>query len=131
MPPEIGEDCDIFQTPPGEFERRAKFPTVSGESATSSKHWAFSQTSSAQLPVTLPSVVFLSWSHYVHLMSVQKPHARAFYEAEAIRGGWSVRQLDRQISTQFFERTSHSKQQAAMLARGQQAQARGCRLGAR
>ena len=52
-------------------------------------------------------------------MSVEKPHARAFYEAEAIRGGWSVRQLDRQIGTQFFERTSHSKQQAAMLARGQ------------
>ena len=47
----------------------------------------------------------------------RKPHARAFYEAEAIRGGWSVRQLDRQIGTQFFERTSHSKQQAAMLAR--------------
>ena len=61
----------------------------------------------------------LSWSHYVRLMSVEKPHARAFYEAEAIRGGWSVRQLDRQIGTQFFERTSHSKQQAAMLARGQ------------
>ena len=35
-----------------------------------------------------------------------------------VRGGWSVRQLDRQISTQFFERTSHSKQQAAMLAQG-------------
>jgi predicted nuclease of restriction endonuclease-like (RecB) superfamily len=52
-------------------------------------------------------------------MSVEKPHARAFYESEAIRGGWSVRQLDRQISTQFFERTSSSKQQAAMLSRGQ------------
>ena len=52
-------------------------------------------------------------------MSVEKPHARAFYESEAIRGGWSVRQLDRQIGTQFFERTAHSKQRAAMLARGQ------------
>jgi predicted nuclease of restriction endonuclease-like (RecB) superfamily len=52
-------------------------------------------------------------------MSVEKPHARAFYETEAIRGGWSVRQLDRQIGTQFFERTTHSKQQAALLARGQ------------
>ena len=62
-------------------------------------------------------------------MSVEKPHARAFYEAEAIRGGWSVRQLDRQISTQFFERTSHSKQQAAMLAQGPEAQAGGRRLG--
>jgi predicted nuclease of restriction endonuclease-like (RecB) superfamily len=52
-------------------------------------------------------------------MSVDHSYARAFYETEAIRGGWSVRQLDRQIGTQFFERTSHSKQQAAMLARGQ------------
>lgn len=56
----------------------------------------------------------LSWSHYVKLMSVEQPHARAFYEAEAIRGGWSVRQLDRQISTQFFERTSQSKRREAM-----------------
>lgn len=59
----------------------------------------------------------LSWSHYVSLMSVSNPHARAFYETEAIRGGWSVRQLDRQIGTQFFERTSRSKQPEAMLAR--------------
>ena len=55
-------------------------------------------------------------------MSVYKPDARLFYESEAIRGGWSVRQLDRQISTQFFERTARSKQQTAMLARGQQTQ---------
>ncbi len=52
-------------------------------------------------------------------MSVDKPQARAFYESEAIRGGWSVRQLDRQISTQFYERTAHSKKPAAMMARGQ------------
>ena len=61
----------------------------------------------------------LSWSHYVRLMSVTTARAQAFYEAEAIRGGWSVRQLDRQISTQFYERSSHSKRQAAMLAKGQ------------
>ena len=61
----------------------------------------------------------LSWSHYARLLSVEKPHARAFYESEAIRGGWSVRQLARQIGTQFFERTSASKQQEAMLRRGQ------------
>jgi predicted nuclease of restriction endonuclease-like (RecB) superfamily len=67
----------------------------------------------------LSGVFPLPWSHYVRLMSVEKPHARAFYESEAIRGGWSVRQLDRQISTQFFERTARSKQQAALLARGQ------------
>jgi hypothetical protein len=55
----------------------------------------------------------------VQLLSVPSADARTFYEAEAIRGGWSVRQLNRQISTQFYERTSHSKRRAAMLAKGQ------------
>lgn len=41
--------------------------------------------------------------------------SRAFYETEALRGGWSVRQLDRQISTLFYERTALSKNKAARL----------------
>ena len=43
------------------------------------------------------------------LLKVEKVEARAFYEAEAIRNGWSVRQLDRQISTLFYERTLASR----------------------
>lgn len=61
----------------------------------------------------------LSWSHYVRLLSVEKPEARTFYEAEALRGGWTVRQLDRQIGTQFYERTLLSRDKAAMLRKGQ------------
>jgi predicted nuclease of restriction endonuclease-like (RecB) superfamily len=61
----------------------------------------------------------LSWSHYVRLLSVEKPAARAFYEAEALRGGWTVRQIDRQIETQFYERTLLSRDKAAMLKKGQ------------
>ena len=61
----------------------------------------------------------LSWSHYVSLLSVKKPEARTFYEAEALRGGWTVRQLDRQIGTQFYERTLLSRNKAAMLRKGQ------------
>ena len=57
----------------------------------------------------------LSWTHYIRLMSVTDPAARALYEAEAIRSGWSVRQLDRQISTQFFERVSASAEPERML----------------
>jgi predicted nuclease of restriction endonuclease-like (RecB) superfamily len=60
----------------------------------------------------------LSWSHYVRLLSVRTPEARAFYETEALRGGWSVRQLDRQISSLFYERTALSKDKAAMLTKG-------------
>jgi len=112
----------IVQTPSGQLEARAKCQTVSGESSgvtfpTLSGVSSIAQTVSAQ---SLSAVFPLSWSHYGLLLPVEKPHARAFYEAEAIRGGWSVRQLDRQISTQYFERIAKSKQQAAMLVRGSQ-----------
>ncbi len=60
----------------------------------------------------------LPWSHYVRLLQVDNPHARAFYEAEALRGGWSFRQLDRQIDSQFYERTALSRNKAAMLTKG-------------
>ncbi len=38
-----------------------------------------------------------------------------------MRGGWSVRQLDRQIASQFYERTALSRNKAAMLAKGSEA----------
>ena len=66
----------------------------------------------------LAQVFTLPWSAYVRLLSVKDEHARQFYEAEALRGGWSVRQLDRQIGSQFYERTALSKNKAAMLAKG-------------
>jgi predicted nuclease of restriction endonuclease-like (RecB) superfamily len=66
----------------------------------------------------------LPWSHYVKLLSVKDPQARAFYEAEALRGGWSVRQLGRQISTQFYERALLSRNKAAMLEKAGQPDAR-------
>jgi predicted nuclease of restriction endonuclease-like (RecB) superfamily len=75
-----------------------------------------------QIPAGMPHMRLpLSWSHYVRLLSVEKPDARAFYEAEALRGGWTVRQLDRQIGTQFYERTLLSHDKAAMLKKGQKA----------
>jgi len=51
----------------------------------------------------LAQVFPLPWSAYVRLLSVKDDHARQFYETEALRGGWSVRQLDRQIGSQFYE----------------------------
>ncbi len=60
----------------------------------------------------------LPWSAYVRLLSLKSKQARAFYEEEALSGGWSVRQLDRQIESQFYERTALSKNKAAMLTRG-------------
>lgn len=78
-----------------------------------------SQTPSGKLDLSELSQAFtLPWSAYVRLLSVKDQHARQFYEAEALRGGWSVRQLDRQISSQFYERTALSKDKAAMLEKG-------------
>jgi len=57
----------------------------------------------------------LPWSAYVRLLSVKRPEARSFYEAEALRSGWSVRQLDRQIGSQFYERIALSRNKASML----------------
>ncbi|NLF19753.1 MAG: DUF1016 domain-containing protein [Lentisphaerae bacterium] len=116
---------EIVQTPSGRFEARAQSQLLVNDSDAATVQTPSERSGASQLlpaECVLPDVlgVFpLSWSHYVRLLSVTLPRARAFYEAEAVRGGWSVRQLDRQISTQFYERTAKSQQQEAMLARGQ------------
>ena len=51
----------------------------------------------------------LPWSAYVRLLSIENESARKFYEDESLRGAWSVRQLDRQMSSQLYIRTLLSK----------------------
>ena len=63
----------------------------------------------------------LPWSAYVRLLSLKNPEARNFYETEALRSGWSVRQLERQINSQFYERIALSKNKAAMLEKAETA----------
>ena len=46
----------------------------------------------------------LSWSHYRILMRVGDAKAREWYEKECVACGWSVRELDRQVSTQAYAR---------------------------
>lgn len=71
----------------------------------------------------LAQVFPLSWTHYIHLMRrTRSVEERKFYEAEALRGGWSVRQLDRQISSQFHTRALLSKNKRAVLEKGSQPQ---------
>ena len=83
--------------------------------------WPIPQTVSAESELPDRQQKFpLPWSHYVQLLSLKSDEARSFYEAEALRGGWSVRQLRRQISTQFYERTLLSRNKAAMLEKASQ-----------
>lgn len=51
-----------------------------------------------------------AWSHCVLLTTRSRsPEAFAFYHGEALRGGWSVRQFQRQIDSQFYGRRALSK----------------------
>ena len=61
----------------------------------------------------------LPWTHYVRLLRVRNALGRDFYAREALAGGWSVRQLNRQINSQFYERTALSKNKTAMLVKGE------------
>lgn len=79
------------------------------------------QTPSEKSLEPFPQLRFpLPWSAYVRLLAVRNESARAFYEAEALRCGWSVRQLDRQINSQFYERAALSQNKAALLEQGSQ-----------
>lgn len=46
----------------------------------------------------------LDWSHIRRVLSVVNPEARLWYLDNASRNMWSVRELDRNISTQYYER---------------------------
>ena len=48
--------------------------------------------------------VKLSWSHYCELLSISDADKRSFYEKEASKSNWSVRELKRQIESSLFER---------------------------
>ena len=97
--------------------------TLSGK-LPASPRWRICQTPSGISAIELGfddllTAFPLPWSAYVRLLSVRNESAREFYETEALRGGWSVRQLDRQIGSQFYERTALSKNRASMLTGGQ------------
>lgn len=94
----------IRQMPSGESPTLAIRPIASGQSPDLS---------------ALAQAFPLSWSAYVRLLSVKNPQARAFYETEALRGGWTIAQLNRQIGSQFYERTALSTNKAAMLEKGE------------
>jgi predicted nuclease of restriction endonuclease-like (RecB) superfamily len=106
---ELWSTENICQTLSGKLP---KLQTLSGESFEKSNN-------SARLGLNdLAQAFVLPWSSYARLLSVKDDYARKFYETEALRGGWSVRQLDRQIGSQFYERTALSKNKAAMLTKG-------------
>ena len=58
----------------------------------------------------------LTWTHYRLLLSVENEQARQWYMDEAIASAWSSRQLERQISTLYYERLLASREQVSVRA---------------
>lgn len=99
--------AQILKAPPGASTGAGALQAASGQSPDLS---------------VLAQAFPLPWSAYVRLLSVKNPKARAFYETETLRCGWSVRQLDRQVNSQFYERIALSRNKAAMLEKGEVAE---------
>jgi predicted nuclease of restriction endonuclease-like (RecB) superfamily len=68
-------------------------------------------------PLTPQQILQFSWTQLIELLRLDDPWKRAFYENECLLGGWSVRQLQRQIGSQLYERTGLSKNKRAVVAR--------------
>lgn len=62
----------------------------------------------------------LSWSHYNLLAKVENPSARTWYQQEAKQHSWSVRALERQINTLYYERLLASQGKSLVEAEAQQ-----------
>lgn len=77
--------------------------TVSGDG------FAMMTTEGEVMPV--PQTLFnrLSFTHISKLIHIGDPTKRAFYAIEAMRGPWSVRELQRQIDSNYYERSGWSK----------------------
>ena len=50
----------------------------------------------------------VTWSHYLQLMRIENEDERSFYEIEAAREKWGVRDLSRQYNSSLYERLALS-----------------------
>jgi predicted nuclease of restriction endonuclease-like (RecB) superfamily len=57
----------------------------------------------------------LTWTHYRSIMRIENPDARKYYITEAANQNWGTRQLDRNISTLYYERLLSTKNKKEVL----------------
>jgi len=59
----------------------------------------------------------LSFSHFIELINADTPLKIAFYEVQTVKNNWSVRELNRAMSTLLFERTGLSTNKEKVIAK--------------
>ncbi len=86
-----------------------------GEGFAAQSLWNYRQFYS-EFPILSTAWRELRWSHFRLLMRIKNSQARLWYANEAASQGWSVRALDRQISTLFYERLLASQDKDSVAA---------------
>lgn len=105
----------IWQSPIAKSITSQKSQTVYSQSSTANEIqiWqsAIAKSMASELPGVDPDKLFnrLSFTHLAAILPLKDALQRAFYETMAIRGTWSVRELQRQIDTNYYERSGWSK----------------------
>jgi predicted nuclease of restriction endonuclease-like (RecB) superfamily len=99
----------IRQTVSDEFENNEILETASLKTSNS-----IQQTVSAKFKLT--------WSHYLKLMRITDVNERNFYEIEAIKNNWSLRELQRQYDSALYTRLTISKNKEEIRSLGQKGQ---------
>ena len=105
---------DLLQLPDSQMLEKSQslpdfFEPVPAAAEVSKDGFAMLTANGDVMPV--PQMVFdrLSYTHIAILAYINDPLKRAFYAIEAMRGPWSYRELQRQIDSNYYERSGWSK----------------------
>ena len=105
---------DLLQLPDNQVIEKSQalpdfFESTPAVTEISKDGFAMLTTNGEVMPV--PQMVFdrLSYTHIAILSYITDPLKRAFYAIEAMRGPWSYRELQRQIDSNYYERSGWSK----------------------
>ena len=105
---------DLLQLPDSQMLEKSQslpdfFEPVPAAAEVSKDGFAMLTVNGDVMPV--PQMVFdrLSYTHIAILAYINDPLKRAFYAIEAMRGPWSYRELQRQIDSNYYERSGWSK----------------------
>lgn len=89
---------------------------------TSQKYETVSSISKNQELSKVALNFILTWSHYLFLMNIDDQKERKFYEIEAIKYQWSLRELKRQYDTALYTRLALSRDKEGILKLSEQGQ---------
>ena len=105
------------------YSKSATLSRKSPDAITSGENIDISEKSATPLRKLSETYPFtLSWSHYLILMRIESDEERRFYEIEAQKQNWSVRQLQRQYSSSLYERLALSRNKDEVMRLAQEGQ---------